>query len=34
VLGDLRRYFDQYSSVRFENYPVRGVPGEPMEVGR
>src|SRR3954453_2147975 len=34
VLGDLRRYFDRYATVRFENYPVRNVPGAPMEVGR
>jgi formylmethanofuran dehydrogenase subunit A len=33
MLGDLRRFFDSYSTVRFENYPVRQVPGEPLEVG-
>jgi formylmethanofuran dehydrogenase subunit A len=32
VLADVRRYFDAYSTVRFENYPVREVPGEPVEV--
>jgi formylmethanofuran dehydrogenase subunit A len=34
LLRDLRGYFDRYSSVRFENYPVRNVPGKPVEVGR
>ncbi len=30
VLADLRRHFEAYSSVRFENYPVRGLVGEPV----
>ncbi len=28
VLRDLRRHFDAYSTISFDNYPVRGVPGE------
>jgi formylmethanofuran dehydrogenase subunit A len=32
VLPDLRRHFDAYSSVSFENYPVRDLPGEPLPV--
>ncbi|MGH7509835.1 MAG: formylmethanofuran dehydrogenase subunit A [Gemmatimonadales bacterium] len=30
LLPDLRRYFDDYSSVRFENYPVQGIPDDPV----
>jgi formylmethanofuran dehydrogenase subunit A len=30
VLRDLRRFFDEHSTIRFENYPVRDVPGEPL----
>jgi formylmethanofuran dehydrogenase subunit A len=30
VLSDLRRHFDAYSTVRFENYPVRDLPGKPL----
>jgi len=26
---DIKRYFDQYATVSFENYPVRGLPGAP-----
>jgi formylmethanofuran dehydrogenase subunit A len=33
VLRDLRRHFDAYSSVSFDNYPVRDLRGEPMPVG-
>ncbi|HET7600944.1 MAG TPA: formylmethanofuran dehydrogenase subunit A [Gemmatimonadales bacterium] len=32
VLADLRRHFEAYSSVAFENYPVRDVPGAPVEL--
>jgi formylmethanofuran dehydrogenase subunit A len=31
---DLRKHFDAYSSVSFDNYPVRDLPGAPMAVGR
>jgi formylmethanofuran dehydrogenase subunit A len=31
---DLRRHFDAHSSVSFDNYPVRDLPGAPMAVGR
>jgi formylmethanofuran dehydrogenase subunit A len=34
VLPGLRRHFDRHSTVRFENYPVRDLPGEPIAVGR
>ena len=34
VLPGLRRHFDEHSTVRFENYPVRDLPGEPLAVGR
>ena len=33
VLRDLRRHFDRYSTVSFDNYPVRDVPGEPLAIG-
>jgi formylmethanofuran dehydrogenase subunit A len=33
VLSDLRRHFDRYSTVAFENYPVQHVPGEPQAIG-
>ena len=33
VLPDVRRHFDAYASVAFENYPVGGLPGEPLAVG-
>lgn len=29
-LPDLRQYFDAYSTVSFENYPVQGITDEPM----
>jgi formylmethanofuran dehydrogenase subunit A len=32
VLSDLRRYFEAYSTVAFENYPVQGIPDEPISV--
>ncbi|HEX5386701.1 MAG TPA: formylmethanofuran dehydrogenase subunit A [Gemmatimonadales bacterium] len=31
VLRDIRRHFDAYSTVSFDNYPVRDVPGAPVE---
>ena len=30
VLADLRRHFERYSTVSFDNYPVRDLPGEPL----
>ena len=30
LLPDLRRHFERYSTVSFENYPVRGIPDEPL----
>jgi formylmethanofuran dehydrogenase subunit A len=33
VLGDVRRHFEAYSTVSFDNYPVRDLPGEPMRQG-
>jgi formylmethanofuran dehydrogenase subunit A len=33
VLSDVRRHFERYSTVSFENYPVADVPGEPLAVG-
>ena len=30
VLTDLRRHFERYSTVSFDNYPVRDLPGEPV----
>ncbi|HEX6615809.1 MAG TPA: formylmethanofuran dehydrogenase subunit A [Gemmatimonadales bacterium] len=30
VLTDLRRHFERYSTVSFDNYPVRELPGEPV----
>lgn len=33
VLPDLRRHFERYSTVAFEHYPVRDLPGEPLAVG-
>jgi formylmethanofuran dehydrogenase subunit A len=32
LLPDLRRHFEAYSTISFENYPVRDVPGEPVAV--
>lgn len=32
VLGDVRRHFDAYSSVAFDNYPVRDLRDEPVEL--
>jgi len=33
VLPDVRRHFDAYASVAFENYPVGELPGEPLAIG-
>ena len=30
LLPDLRRHFDAYSTIAFENYPVRGIPDDPL----
>jgi formylmethanofuran dehydrogenase subunit A len=33
VLRDVRRHFDAYSTVAFDNYPVRDVPDDPARIG-
>src|SRR5687767_14243701 len=33
ILPDLRKHFEAYSSVSFDNYPVRELPGEPLVPG-
>ncbi|HZE76687.1 MAG TPA: formylmethanofuran dehydrogenase subunit A [Gemmatimonadales bacterium] len=33
VLKDVRRHFDAYATVAFDNYAVRNVPGEPVAIG-
>jgi formylmethanofuran dehydrogenase subunit A len=33
VLPNLRRYFDRYATVAFDNYPVADLPGEPVATG-
>jgi formylmethanofuran dehydrogenase subunit A len=33
VIRDLRRYFDAYGTVAFDNFPVRGLRDAPMEIG-
>jgi formylmethanofuran dehydrogenase subunit A len=33
VTRDLRKHFEAYSSVAFDNYPVRDLPGEPLTLG-
>jgi formylmethanofuran dehydrogenase subunit A len=30
ALSDIRKHFDAYSTVAFENYPVSGIPDEPL----
>jgi hypothetical protein len=30
VLPDLRRHFDAYSTISFENYPVTGIADDPL----
>jgi formylmethanofuran dehydrogenase subunit A len=32
LLPDLRRYFEEYSTVSFENYPVQGIRDEPLPI--
>ncbi len=32
LLPDLRRHFEAYSTVAFENYPVRDIPDEPVSL--
>jgi formylmethanofuran dehydrogenase subunit A len=34
VVPGLRRHFEQYSTVSFDNYPVADLPGEPVPIGR
>ncbi len=31
---DLRRHFEAHSTVAFEHYPVRDLPGAAVEIGR
>jgi formylmethanofuran dehydrogenase subunit A len=33
VLPDLRRHFDRYATVAFDNYPVADLPGDPVATG-
>ena len=33
VVRDLRKHFAAYSSVSFDNYPVRDLPGAPLVGG-
>jgi len=33
VLPGLRRHFEQYSTVAFDNYPVADLPGDPVAIG-
>ncbi|HEV7366480.1 MAG TPA: formylmethanofuran dehydrogenase subunit A [Gemmatimonadales bacterium] len=33
LLPDLKRYFEAYSTVSFENYPVQGISDAPMQLG-
>jgi formylmethanofuran dehydrogenase subunit A len=33
VERDLRRHFETYATVSFENFPVRGLRDDPMEIG-
>ncbi len=32
MLPDLKRHFEAYSTVSFENYPVQGIPDAPMQL--
>ena len=32
LLPDLRRHFEAYSTVSFENFPVQGIPDEPLQL--
>jgi formylmethanofuran dehydrogenase subunit A len=33
IVRDLRKHFEAYSTVSFDNYPVRDLPGAPLEPG-
>lgn len=33
VLPGIKRHFDNYSTVRFDRYPVRNLPNEPQRIG-
>jgi formylmethanofuran dehydrogenase subunit A len=33
VVRDLRKHFETFGTVAFDNYSVRDVPGEPIPVG-
>ena len=33
VVPDLRRFYDEYGTVAFDNYPVRGLRDAPLELG-
>jgi hypothetical protein len=33
LLPDLRRHFERYSTIAFDNYPVADLPGEPVATG-
>ena len=33
LLPDLKRHFEAYSTVSFENYPVQGIPDAPIQLG-
>ena len=33
LLSDLRRHFDEYSTIAFENYPVQDLRDEPIPIG-
>ena len=33
VLPGIKRHFNNYSTVRFDRYPVRHLPNEPLRVG-
>ena len=32
VLTDLRKHFEAYSTIAFENYPVQGIADEPLRL--
>ena len=33
VVTDLRRFYDEYGTVAFDNFPVRGLRDAPLELG-
>jgi formylmethanofuran dehydrogenase subunit A len=33
VVADLRRFYDEYGTVAFDNFPVRGLRDAPLEIG-